>query len=244
MKKFVTKTAAVWILLICLLLSACGTDTPNEKDPGSATTAAGNTATAAPTREPTAEPTAAPTEEPTPEPTLNTEIASGINVALNCKAVTSSTTGEVHELWGWKESYINDGITENLGAEHVGWTTAVQVNFDDPEQEEWVELTLDSIVMINKVVIYPIGGAASFFPINYHIEISEDGKTFTTVGEVEGDTHCRDRDDSPVTIEFEAAAARVVRFVATKLYDFELEGGTVGQDGYLCQLAEIEVYTA
>jgi len=230
--------------LLCLALAACSGNTPASEATDvpavSDVTEAPAEVTEAPTAEPTEAPTPEPTEEPTPTevPTADASIPAGTNVALTAEREVSSTTGAQHVQWGWSEEYVNDGYTEiNTEENRIGWTTAVGQNFDTPEWEEYVIFELQTYTSINKVVIYPVKNAGCF-PIDYQIDVSMDGIHWTTVGKVEDDERNANRDDSPSVIEFEAVTARYVCFLATEL------GAPTAADGYMCQICEIEVYSA
>ncbi len=192
-------------------------------------------ATEVPTEEPTDTP--APTEPPTEAPT-HEPVKSGTNVALDAAVEVSSTTGDVHVQWGWSYEFINDGYYYEPEIPSAGWTTAVQVNFDDPEQEEWVLLTLAQDTSVNKIAVYPVVNG-SHFPESFKVMVSADGQNFTTVGEVNDNTRAADKDTTPFVFEFDAVTCRYVQFLATKLYSVPSPA-----DGYLCQVAEIEVFAA
>lgn len=191
------------------------------------------TATPNPTQAPTAtpDPTATPTPAPTPEP--------GTNVALNCPFEVSSHTGDTHTQWGWNQSFINDGNTKLLPYENVGWTTQVGAIMSmDAWVDQWALFDIGGNYLIDKVVIWPIENTAPFFPIDYHVEVSTDNNNYVTVISVEGDLSTAQVDASPKELTFEPVEARYVRVVFTKPYDVP------NADGYLIQLAEIEIFTA
>ncbi len=251
MKKIIV---AILMLLLtsALLLTACA---PKDNAPAAGTdapegTSALNTAeatgepeitsapTAGPTEEPTEKPTDAPTEPPTPSPLPTAaDIEKGKNVALDADVEVSSSTGDVHVQWGWSREYINDGIYWSAEDNSYGWTTAVGVNTEDPDQDEWVLFTLAKYTNVDKVIVYPTV-AASCFPVEFIIEVSTDGKEFTTVARNEN-TKAAESDASPVELTFDAVTAKYVRFTATKLNPV-----LSGNDGYLCQLGEIEIFAA
>lgn len=257
MKRNIIAAIAIVVAAASLLLfSACAgqksgngdtaalTDKPASDATEAKSTEAGSTEAAAPTdivtEKPTEVITDAPTEEPTPSPLPTAaNIAKGTNVALDAEVDVSSTTGAGHVQWGWSYEYINDGYIIDDEALSYGWTTAVGVNMDDPDQQEWVEFLLDKYTSVDTVILYPtIYG--SYFPVNYEIQVSMDGKDYTTVAKVEGDQHALKGDTTPVKLEFEAVTCRYVRFLATRLYDVPSSLG----DGILCQMAEIEIYAA
>ena len=227
-------SALILTLVMALSLTACKTNSEPEATakPEDVTgvpivTVEPATATPVVTEEPV--PTEAPTEAPTKAPA-----ASGTNVALDADVEVSSTTGETHVQWGWSYEYINDGVIIDTGLPSVGWTTAVKENFDDQEQEEWVLFTLAQDTSINKIIVYPVGR----FPESFKLMVSSDGKEFTTVAEVNDNTRFADNDTEPYEFEFEAVNCRYVQFLATRLCD------PSPADGYLCQVAEIEIFAA
>jgi hypothetical protein len=234
--------AAVLIIVIiaaALALSACSAGNKETPTKVPATDTPAEIPTELPTELPTEAPTEAPTEEPTEKPTKEPP-ASGTNVALNADVEVSSTTGSVHVQWGWAPEYINDGRFYDPDPDDpsVGWTTAVGVNTTDPDQEEWVIFTLAQNTAVNKIIIYPVVGG-NHFPESFKVMVSADGNEYTTVGEVNDNTRAADKDDTPFTFEFDAVNCRYVQFLATKLYSVPSTA-----DGFLCQVAEIEIYAA
>ena len=237
--------AAVMTALFCLIFAGCTVNTP--ATPNASEEAASSEpgrATDDPSQDPTAVPaetaTPAPTEEPTPSPvpTADARIPAGTNVALTAEREVSSTTGITHVQWGWSEEYVNDGYNEyNAEENRVGWTSAVGQNYETDEWEEYVIFKLETFTAVNKVVIYPVPRAGCF-PVDYQIDVSMNGKQWTTVGKVVGDERNANADGSPSVIEFETVTARYVRFLATRL------GAPTVADGYMCQICEIEVYSA
>ncbi len=194
------------------------------------------------------------TDEPAPsdniDPTENTDptdgttptdgssaIASGTNVALDAEVDVSTTTGESHASIGFGPEHLNDGYYYEPTVPSVGWTTNIGENYDDPYQEEWALLTLAQDTSINKIMVYPVVNGGRF-PVAFQLQVSTDGKNFTTVAEVKDNSRFDDKDDSPFEFEFEAVNCRYVRFLATELCD------PSPSDGYLCQVAEIEIYAA
>ena len=223
MKRLIVFLAVV--ISVVLFASLIGCDPQNEVKETPEVTA---------TKEPT--PTPEPTEEPTPTPTP----APGTNVALNRPYEVSSDTGETHTVWGWHADYINDGITEVIDSEHCGWTTQVGIMKTEEEwEDQWVLIDIGGELKIDKVILYPIQNSASFFPVDYHVEVSTDKDKFETVVSVTDDLSAEEADDTPKELTFDAITARYVRVVFTKPYSVPSPA-----DGYLVQLAEIEIYTA
>ncbi|MBP1588205.1 MAG: discoidin domain-containing protein [Clostridia bacterium] len=261
----------VIVAALALLLSACtdtktpapagtaalseATEAPNTDDPAEPADATESadpgeepTESADPGEEPTEgtdpveEPTesADPVEEPTaePAPTGNPDIASGTNVALTAEVDVSSTTGESHVQWGWSYEFVNDGLITDRDALSYGWTSEVLVKYDSPETDDWALFELKDYTTINSVKIWPIFSGTNF-PVDYRIEVSTDDKTYTTVASVEGDTHAKTGSEEPVLLEFDPVTAKYVKFVVTKMHDVQS-----GNDGYIFQIAEIEIFAA
>lgn len=213
------------ILLICVtVLVGCD----NSEEPKT---------TATPQITQTPEPTATPAPTATQEPTATPE--PGTNVALNCPFEVSSHTGDTHTQWGWNQAFINDGNTKLLPYENVGWTTQVgEIMTMEAWVDQWALFDIGGDLLIDKVVLWPIENTAPFFPIDYHVEVSTDNTNYVTVISVTGDLSTAQGDASPKELTFEPVVARYVRVVFTKPYDVP------NADGYLIQLAEIEIFTA
>ena len=224
MKRYLT--ILMILVLAVSVFVACDNSDKNSDDPTPTPTA---TSTPEPTEEPT--PTAEPTPTPTPEP--------GTNVALNKPYEVSSETDSTYVQWGWSSEFINDGQIEQ-DSFHVGWTTNVKQFFELEEfEEQWVQIDLGGVIAIDKVVLYPRQDKAEAFPMDYFIEVSKDGKEYDKVVEVTDDNRSNNGDLSPAILTFDAVEARYVRLVVTKPHDV-----TSGNDGYLVQLAEFEIYSA
>ncbi len=194
------------------------------------------TPTPEPTNTPasTAEPT--PTEEPTPSPSP----APGTNVALNKPFEVSSETDSTYVQWGWYSEYINDGVIEHDPEAHAGWTSQIKqyMSLED-FGEEWVWIDLQGVISIDKVMLYPRQDNGGCFPMDYYIEVSTDNENFEKVAEVTGDDRSREGIKEPAILTFEPVDARYVRLVVTKPFEVP-----AGNDGYLVQLAEFEIYAA
>ena len=236
-------------LTAALLFSACARTGTVKPGPDETESVTAGSESAEPTEpagiptdaeEPTEEVTAEPTEEPTPTPvpTADPDIASGTNVALTADVEVSSTTGESHVQWGWSYEYVNDGIIMDKDALSYGWVSEVLVKYDSPETDDWALFELDKYTSINSVKVWPIFSGTNF-PVDYHVEVSLDGREFTTVASVTGDTHATTGSEEPVLLEFDAVTAKYVKFAITKMHDVQS-----GNDGYIFQIAEIEIFAA
>lgn len=152
------------------------------------------------------------------------EYTEGQNIAKGKVTYASSTTPDgTYKQWGWSLEYINDGIA---GAGN-GWTSNVKLNAT-PSATEYVIIDFGDLFAVERVKVTPLG----YFPEDYRIQLSVDGKTWTDISNVKG--------SESMTAAFEikpekTVNARYLRFMGTKL-----RGG--GADGYLLQLSEIEAY--
>ena len=98
---------------------------------------------------------------------------------------------------------------------------------------EWVMFALGKPITISKMVVYP--SYDSEFVEDYHVEVSLDGLTWTTVWSSTGDN--KDNGD-PRVMTFDPVEARYVRFVVTKMGN----GNPASAIGYKVQIGEIELY--
>ncbi len=148
------------------------------------------------------------------------------NLILNAPFVVSSS----YEEYGWTKNVINDGkITYQEGV-HQGWTT--QIGSQVPECNEWAAFILEMPVTMSKMVIHPV----STFVRDYHVEVSLDGVTWTTVASVTDDDYMT---NGPRTLEFdEPTEACFVRLVMTKMG----EKSSMAAVGYKASIMEIEVF--
>lgn len=217
----------ILLILSMILFASCSND--NEKN--------GDKTTKTPPTEATSEPTLEPTKAPTPEPT---EVpAEGVNVAfMKDYEVSSATTNNR----GWNPDSINDGEIEAIDQVHMGWTSEVNVNFDQETAKEWVIIDLAKEYNINLIKIYPrqdddLGGA--YFPIDWQIDVSNDNENWTTVYEKVDDDGAENLDIEPRVVELEDVKGQYVRLMGSKLTNIH----EVSQNGYLMQIAEFEIYS-
>ncbi len=136
----------------------------------------------------------------------------------------------------WQSALINDGVGYNaIGAGNAGWSSTV--NRTSATEEAWVGYELGKTKLLDKVIAFNAWddrGAkkAECFPADYHVDVSIDGETWTTVYSVYNDTNWEQV--GARVLEFEAVKARYVRFRGSRL-------GRCG-DGFALQLSELEVY--
>ncbi len=167
---------------------------------------------------------------PTPKPgTTEDEVVHyepGDNLLLNKKYYVSSTTPDgTYKQWGWAAEYLNDGIAQTGN----GWTSNVGVNHDEATSHEWCAFDMGDLFAVNKVRIY--AGSRFAFPVDYRVQVSLDGTTWTDVAVRTGDPGTEGWRE----IEFDAQTARFVRVYGDKLV-------LSGVDGYLMQIGEVEAY--
>lgn len=156
------------------------------------------------------------------------------NVALGKAAVSDSSYLEPGSNV-WRPENLTDGYKMTdwplPTADHtLGWCSAYSAA---REVDIHVQLDLDDMYAMEKIVLYPRGNGGSFFPEDYSLAVSADGVQWETVVTKTGDTA-----DGPTerTFSFEARSAQYVRLNITKLSD-DLE---VGQ--YCACISEIEVW--
>lgn len=157
-----------------------------------------------------------------------------VNLALKKPVSTNS------EIAGWPAANLTDGIRTYTGGNN-GYSSD---GFGSPTLSTPVLLTVDlgSEQAFSRVVLHPrddtgtgIEGASSAsFPSDYEIQVSTDGKTYTTVYSAVGQ---KNPDGAPLKIDFDSVMARYVRLRTTKV-------GPMPHDDtyYRLQLHEIEVY--
>ncbi len=150
----------------------------------------------------------------------------GDNIAYRKEPFASSATSEEFKQWGWGLVYITDGRVA-VGDKAYAWTSNVGSNHS-PVSTEYVGVDFGDIFALEKVVLVPFG----VFPADYHIDVSVDGFTWTTISEQK---NCDQPSENIVLTLDTPVNARFVRVVGTKLRES-------GNDGYLFQLGEIEAY--
>lgn len=213
-------------VLLVLFVCACNTG-----QNGAAPTGAAGTGGTFATRIPK---TAAPTD--VPAPTRDPSLPPLTLVSIDAAVTVSSAWGGQPDRWS--PDFLVDG---DLGKVNDGWSSNVRRWVDNPEEaEEWAALDLGEVVRnITQVVLYPRSGAGGYFPVDYSIEISEDGENWISVYACEGNDSSERGDASPHTIELENPVdTRYIRVHGTKLTDVHAQSS----DGPLMQLSEFEVY--
>ncbi len=160
------------------------------------------------------------------------------NLALGKNVLVSSSYQEAPY---WLNAGINDGrkydVTESDGL-HCGWSSNIHVNPEFEGSEEWIGFNLREEYNILRMVVYPAQNGADYaqgFPTSYAVDISSNGKTWTTVYTMEQVPNADVLTEH--TIHLGGVKAKFIRFRGTGLRAI----GN-GQFGYMMQLSEIELY--
>lgn len=152
-----------------------------------------------------------------------TAVEKGTNVALG-KAVRVRT-----ELGGaWRKENLTDGDRE------TNYSSALNQH-ETEDGEEWILIDLAAPLEFNEVDVYPRGDGQNF-PYKFRIEISDDGKDFTSIYECDVPKIPVNRKPSVCTLD-KTYRARYVRVFAYKLRDQE-----GFNDGHIFQASEVEIY--
>lgn len=151
-----------------------------------------------------------------------TDLAAGATVTAS-----STYTGS-----RWALANVADGTVHSTSAD-TGWTSN---NTLTASHTEWVQLDLGTTQPLSRVTLYPVDNGVpigSDFPIDYTIQISADGTTWSTVATVTGAA----RPTAPVAYGFATATARYIKVTGTKL-NFTASDN----NSYRMQFAEIGVF--
>lgn len=156
------------------------------------------------------------------------------NLALNATVICSSSYEEPPY---WTKAGINDGLLHDAITDdgmHCGWSSAVNANPKQDGATEWIGYDFGKKTTVNTVIVYtarhPVADA---FPIDFCVEVSDDGENWRTVysktGEIDLTVSCAR------TLSFDSVETRYLRFRGTKLSE-------LSPYGYMMQLSELEVY--
>jgi len=156
------------------------------------------------------------------------------NLALGKTVTSRSNAGNAPNFY---RGGLVDGlyITENNAN---GWTSGGNAS---AAANEWVQIDLGAVTAVNEVHLYPrtdilaADGRSCSFPVDYTIQVSENGTEWKTVVTEVG--HAAPAKGEPVFHTFDTVNARYVKLDATKL-----GAQPVGDANYRLQLAEMGVY--
>jgi hypothetical protein len=147
----------------------------------------------------------------------------GQNIAMGKSVKASSNLGGE-----WDKDHVTDGdLTTNFSSALNRHPTEDGV--------EWVRIDLGAELEFNEVRVYPRGDG-QHFPYNFRIEISDDGKEFTSIYECDV-PELPSKGQASICKLDKVYTARYVRIYAYKLRD---QKGF--NDGHLMQLREVEIY--
>jgi len=152
-----------------------------------------------------------------------TQIKEGSNLAKGKSVKVSSDLGG-----DWSKNHITDGNRRTC------WSSALN-RHPTEDGVEWALIDLGAELEFNEVDVYPRGDG-EHFPFNFRIEISNDGKNFTSVLECSVLEKPADGQASICVLE-NTCAARYVR-----IYGYRLRDQKGFNDGHLFQMAEVEIY--
>ncbi len=146
----------------------------------------------------------------------------GTNVALE-KSVTASS-----HVAGWEPITLTNGSWDS------GWTSGLN-RHATKDGTEWVLIDLSYTYLLDRVVLVPRSGDG-YFPVQYRIEVSEDGENFTNV--YEGTLDEQRSGQKPIECKLdENVKGRYVRITGYVLRDAVGFG-----DGFLFSMMEVEIY--
>lgn len=128
-----------------------------------------------------------------------------------------------------------DHVRLTNGSRRTGWTSGINRNSTE-NAEEWFMVDLDLEYTLDRIVLYAQKNDV-YFPKQYRIEVSTDGKTFETVYDGAVPEPRPGLDPIEITLG-ENVQARYVRVTGYVLRD---QVGYEG-DGYMFSCMEIEIY--
>ncbi|TIC79271.1 discoidin domain-containing protein [Nocardioides sp. GY 10127] len=146
------------------------------------------------------------------------------------KTATASSSWEQDP---WQIASVTDG--QPYSVDHAnGWSSDSQT---DADHTEWLQVDLGAIRTINTVTLWPqnfdMQKPGTDFPIDFTIEVSPDGTSWTTVAD--RTDYPKPTEGGPQDFGVDATDARYVRITGTRLRADE-------NGEYRMQLAEVEVF--
>ncbi|MFI6318928.1 discoidin domain-containing protein [Nonomuraea sp. NPDC050556] len=136
-----------------------------------------------------------------------------LNPLVNAAEAGTLTASSSYQADGWSTQAANDGMRTSW-SNAVGWSSN---NTITANHTEWLKLDLGSSRPLSRVDLYPRNDGASTglgFPIDFTVQVSADGSTWTTVASPTG--YARPSAD-PQTFGFAPVNARYVKVTGTNL---------------------------
>jgi hypothetical protein len=163
-----------------------------------------------------------------PQPQVQAQVQAQTNFALNARVMVSSS----YEQGSWGANLAVDGErNEKQGAR--GWSSGAD---KARNHTEWIRVDLGRNQTLGRVDIYPRNDPARLgegFPVDFTIQISEDGGNWTTV--VQKANYPKPGNEVQ-SFAFNPVNARYVQIIGRNLRYLGAESA------YFMQFAEIEVY--
>ncbi len=150
------------------------------------------------------------------------------NLAFEKTVIYSESEEQFANNYRWSASYLTDGRFDTGANDNYGYTSYRK---NSPKSEIWVGVDLGKELTFNDLKLYPrsFGNNAKLgFPVDFEIQVSDDGKAWKTVKSFENYILLGSK---PVSFMFDTVSARYVRILATKL----------DPTGYL-QIIEMQVF--
>ncbi len=146
---------------------------------------------------------------------------------------TVSASSSLEADW-WYRWNVGDGVTDSV-PHGLGWSSDNDaLNFVD--HKEWIQLDIADVMPLSRVVLAPrndAGNEGLHFPVDFTIQLSEDGESWTTVADIADYA----APTAPKEFTFPETPARYVRVTGLQLRQ------NPDDLRYRMQLAEIKVYS-
>jgi alpha-L-fucosidase 2 len=185
------------------------------------------------------------------------------NAALYKPVTASSNFKPDKEKDNWDAAKLTDGVRINTRVGHRGWTSTL---YDDSKHTEWVQVDLGQLANVKAIQLWPLDHGDAWqnthcsepfvesseidqsydgFPVDFHILVSQDAKSWEEVAKLDRFRRpavgADDGDRKPMDVigperfDFTPRALRFVKVEATRLRKTRYFGK------YAMQLAEVEV---
>ncbi len=153
-----------------------------------------------------------------------------INITVQNSTVVVTASSD-YEASGWSLNAVNDGVLTSTPSS-MGWTSSTNLTSN---HTEWLQMNVGSQQTISEVDLYPRSDGINTgygFPVNFTIQVSNDGSTWTTVVTKTGYGFST----GVQQFSFASQTARYVRVTGTSLRSNPNDGNS-----YRMQFAEMKV---